>query len=79
MRHSGKGTSPGTETMQECPVFSGAEVLLRFQCGTKTRVIRSNILDRDWFDPSAKTPRRTLWTANLLDRLEQAVGPGVIA
>jgi TonB family protein len=63
---------------KKCPVFSGAEVLLRFQCGTKTRVIRSNILDRDWFDPSAKTPRRTLWTANLLDRLEQAVGPGVM-
>jgi len=63
---------------KKCLVFSGAEVLLRFQCGAKTRVIRSNILDRDWFDPSAKTPQRTLWTANLLDRLERAVGPGVM-
>lgn len=63
---------------KKCLVFSGAEVLLRFQCGAQTRLIRSNILDRDWFDPSAKTPQRTLWAAHLLERLDQAVGPGVM-
>ena len=63
---------------KKCPVFSGAEVRLRFQCGAQTRVIRSNILDRDWFDTSAKTPQRTLWTAHLLGRLEQAIGPSVM-
>jgi hypothetical protein len=63
---------------KKCLGFSGAEVLLRFQCGDQKRLIRSNVFDRDWFDPSAKTPQRTLWVSHLLNRLQRAVGPGVM-
>jgi hypothetical protein len=59
-------------------VFSGADVVMRIECGAQTRLIRSDILDRDMFDPTAKTPEYTSWTMRLLARLDQAVGPGVM-
>jgi hypothetical protein len=64
---------------KKCSVFSGAEIVMRFQCGTQKRLIRSSVLDRDWCSSSAKTPTNTLWSMTLLDRLEQAVGPGVMS
>lgn len=64
---------------KKCMVFSYAEVAMQVQCGTETRVIRSKILDRDMFDPHrADTPRNTSWTMQLMSRLDQAVGPGVM-
>jgi hypothetical protein len=63
---------------KHCMVFSGANVVMQVQCGTESRLIRSDILDRDWFDPAAKTPEHTSWTMGLLDRLERALGPGVM-
>lgn len=59
------------------PVFSGADVVMQVQCGTETRLIRSDILDRDMFDPAAKTPKYTSWTMQLMKRLDLATGPGV--
>lgn len=59
-------------------VFSGAKVAMQVQCGTESRVIRSDILDRDMFDPHPNTPRHTSWTMQLLARLDQALGPGVM-
>jgi hypothetical protein len=63
---------------KHCLVFSGANVVMRVQCGTQTRFIRSDILDRDMFDPAAKTPEHTSSTMRLLKRLDDAVGPGVM-
>ena len=57
--------------------FSGAEVSLKVLCGGKERIIRADILDRDWFDPKADTPNNTSWTMRLLARLDEAAGPGV--
>jgi hypothetical protein len=63
---------------KHCLVFSGAKVVMRVQCGTQTRLIRSDILDKDWFDSAAKTPKHTSSTMRLLNRLDDAVGPGVM-
>ncbi len=61
------------------PVFSGADVALRVQCGNGDRLIRADILDRDMFDAAPSTPENTSWTMRLLARLDQAIGgPGVL-
>lgn len=63
---------------KKCPVFSGAVVAMQFQCGTRTRIVRSDILDRDIYDANPKTPQHTSWTMRLLEHLDRAVGPGVM-
>jgi TonB family protein len=63
---------------KKCLVFSGAEITMSAACGTQTRLIRMNILDRDMFDPAPNTPEHTSWTMALLARLYQALGPGVL-
>jgi len=63
---------------KNCLVFSGADVALQVQCGDQTRVVRSRVLDKDMFDPNPHTPDHTSWTMQLLGRLDQAVGPGVL-
>jgi hypothetical protein len=59
-------------------VFSFASVVMQVDCGSKTRLLRSRILDRDMFDAAANTPGYTSWTMRLLGRLDRAVGPGVM-
>ena len=63
---------------KKCLVFSGADVAMRVQCGTRTRIVRSDILDRDWFDPAPHTPEHTSWTMELLHRISQPLGPDVM-
>jgi TonB family protein len=63
---------------KKCLVFSGADVVMQFHCGTQTRTIRANILDKDMFDPAANTPEHTSWTMRLLERMDHLVGPGVM-
>jgi hypothetical protein len=63
---------------KNCLVFSGANVVVRVQCGTQTRLIRSDILDKDMFDPAPNTPEHTSSTMRLLKRLDDAAGPGVM-
>jgi len=63
---------------KKCPVFSGATVVMQVRCGSQTRLIRADILDKDMFDPQANTPEHTSWTMRLLESLAQAVGPGVM-
>jgi TonB family protein len=63
---------------KDCLVFSGVNVAMQFQCGDRTRIIRSDILDKDMFDSTADTPKQTSWTMRLLGRLDRAVGPGVM-
>ncbi|HEV1993479.1 MAG TPA: hypothetical protein VGR03_04030 [Candidatus Acidoferrum sp.] len=61
-----------------CLVFSGANVTMRVPCGTRTRLIRADVLDRDMFDAVPNTPEHTSWTMQLLDRLASTLGPGVL-
>jgi len=63
---------------KKCLVFSGANVTMQVRCGSQIRTIRSDILDKDMFDPAANTPEHTSWTMRLLGRLDQATGPGVM-
>lgn len=63
---------------KNCLVFSGANVAMQIQCGSQTRIIRADILDRDMFDRAPNTPEHTSWTMQLLTRVDQAVGPGVM-
>ncbi len=41
-------------------------------------VINAKILEKDWFDKSPNTPKNTQWTLALLQRLDKAIGPGVM-
>jgi len=59
-------------------VFSGANVAMQVRCGTEIRIIRSDILDKDMFDPKPNTPKHTSWTMQLLAYLDQPFGPGVL-
>ncbi|MGH9530340.1 MAG: energy transducer TonB [Terriglobales bacterium] len=63
---------------KKCLVFSGANIAIQVQCGSQTRIIRSDILDKDMFDPAPNTPEHTSWTMALLARLDAALGPGVM-
>jgi hypothetical protein len=63
---------------KHCLVFSGANIAMQVQCGSQTRILRSDILDKDMFDPNPNTPKHTSWTMQLLARLDQALGPGVM-
>jgi len=63
---------------KHCMVFSGADAVMEVQCGTQTRLIRSDILEKYWFDRTAKVPQNTSWMMGLLDRLVRAAGPGVM-
>jgi TonB family protein len=63
---------------KKCLVFSGANVVMQIQCRNQTRRIRMDILDRDMFDPSPRTPEHTSWTMTLLGRLDRALGEGVM-
>lgn len=62
---------------RDCLMFSGADVVMQFQCGRETRRARMNVLDRDLFDGSSRPPRHTSWTLGVLGRLDAALGPGV--
>ena len=63
---------------KHCSVFSGANVTMQVSCGALTRLIRSNVLEQDWFEAHPNTPKNTFWTMKLLGRLDQAMGPGVM-
>src|ERR1051326_266426 len=59
---------------KKCLVFSGADVAMRVQCGSNTRVLRSAVLDRDLFDQHPGTPKHTFQTMELLAKLDRVVG-----
>lgn len=63
---------------KKCLAFSGSNVRMQVQCGGGTRLIRSNILDRDMFDSNPHTPANTAWTMQLIDRLDRELGPGAM-
>jgi hypothetical protein len=63
---------------KKCLTFSGAEVTMQVKCGSERRLLRSSVLERDWFDSRANTPEHTSWSMNLLGRLDGVLGPGVM-
>jgi hypothetical protein len=63
---------------KKCSGYSGANVRMGMSCDGVAGLIRSEILDRDMFDSTAKTPTNTAWTMQLLDKLNQELGPGVM-
>jgi hypothetical protein len=75
---SGKELRSELKRCKNCLVFSGANVTMQVQCGTELRIIRSDILDKDMFDPKPNTPKHTSWTMQLLAHLDQPFGPGVL-
>jgi hypothetical protein len=66
------------ERCKNCLVFSGVNISMEFQCGSQLRIVRSEILDKDMFDARPNTPKHTSWTMQLLARLDEALGPGVM-
>jgi len=59
-------------------VFSGADVAMQVRCEDHTRLIRSEILDRNMFDRATQTPDNTSWTTRLLEVIDKTIGPGVM-
>jgi TonB family protein len=56
-------------------VFSGANVTLQVECGASTRIIRTDLLDRDLFAANPNPPAHISWTTQLLERLDKTAGP----
>jgi len=63
---------------KHCLVFSGARLTMQVPCGGKMRLIRFDILEQDWFLAHPNTPKDTLWTLALLNRLDRQLGPTVM-
>jgi Gram-negative bacterial TonB protein C-terminal len=63
---------------KKCMVFSGVNVTMQFQCDGHARAIRSDILDKDLFDPAPHPPQYTSWTMQILRRLDGALGHGAM-
>ncbi len=62
---------------KKCLVFSGANTAMQVQCQDQTRILRSDILDKDMFAVNPDTPKHTSWTMHLLTRLDRELGPGL--
>ena len=63
---------------KHCQRFSGADVVLRVQCGKQVRLIPSHIFEDYWFNPAAKPPKTTFSLLQLLKRIDDAIGRGVM-
>jgi hypothetical protein len=63
---------------KHCLNFSGVNVTLSVSCKKGDRQIRADILDKDLFDRSAKTPPNTSWTMAVLGQIDGSLGPGVM-
>jgi len=63
---------------KHCLVFSYATSTMQAQCGTQTRLIPAFIYEEYWFDKSAKIPHLASLLLDTTERLDKAVGPGVM-
>jgi len=63
---------------KNCARFSGADEVMRVRCGTQTRIIRAHIFEDYWFKPGAGVPKTPFSLMELVNRMDQAVGPGVM-
>ena len=73
---SNKAAQKEAKRCKHCPVFSGVHVSVQLACGTSTRAIRYEILDRDLFEEKPNTPGATSRTLNLLASLNKAFEGG---
>lgn len=63
---------------KHCSAFSFSNVSMQLHCGAQTRLIRGDVLDRDWFGARSNSRKNTGWTMDFLQRLDQAVGAGLM-
>jgi hypothetical protein len=63
---------------KNCLVFGGVDLTMQVSCSGSDRQIRTDILDRDLFDPRAGTPKNTSWSLAVLQQLDSALGPGAM-
>ncbi len=63
---------------KHCQHFSGADTAIRVRCGTQVRVVPAHIFEDYWFNSTAAPPKGTSTVLQLLKRLEDALGPGVM-
>lgn len=63
---------------KHCLTFSGALVTLNVSCKGQDRRIRMDILDKDLFDPSPKTPPNTSWTMTVLSQIDSNLSQSVM-
>jgi hypothetical protein len=63
---------------KNCARFSGADEVIRVRCGTRTRIIHAHIFEDYWFNPEAGVPKNSFSMMELVNRLDHAVGPGVM-
>jgi len=66
------------ERCKNCLRYGGADVVMQVSCGGQTRKIRMDILDRDMFDPTPRTPEHTSWTMKLLGKLDSILDDRVM-
>lgn len=59
-------------------VFSGMNVSMQVQCKEGPRILSSAVLDRDIFASKPQTPRVTSWTMEILQKLDNLLGPGAM-
>lgn len=63
---------------KKCLVFSGVDVTMQVSCAGKDLQIRTDIRDWDLFDSKPGTPKNTSWSMAVLQKLDSALGPGVM-
>lgn len=63
---------------KQCSGYSFSNVSMQVHCGAQTRLIRTDVFDRDWFGPRSNSRKNTDWTMDFLQRLDQAVGGGIM-
>lgn len=63
---------------KHCLNFSGVNVTLSVSCRKGDRQIRTDILDRDLIDRSAKTPQNTSWTMAVLGQVDGSLGSSIM-
>jgi Gram-negative bacterial TonB protein C-terminal len=73
-----RGLRQERKRCKHCLNLSGVNVTLSVSCKKGDRQIRADILDRDLFDSSARTPPNTSWTMALLSQIDATLGPGVM-
>jgi TonB family protein len=63
---------------KHCLNFAGSNVTMHVSCQGKDRQIKTNVLEKDWFDKNPNTPEQTSWGMPILHDLDSALGPGVM-
>lgn len=63
---------------KHCLNFAGSNVTMHVSCQGKDRQIKTNVLEKDWFEKNPNTPQQTAWGMSILHDLDSALGLGVM-